>query len=94
MLCELLVFCDAVVDWFVVAFEFTRRSLPLPLAPTFVETPVAALGLTIWVGFVCEAWLASVLCDEVVCADAAVLSAAKTAAAMRDCFRIMVRVPY
>jgi hypothetical protein len=46
MPCVLFVFCDALVDWLVVALEFIRVLLPLPLTSTFDCTPVAALGLT------------------------------------------------
>src|SRR5215210_1800854 len=90
MPCLTLVFCDAEVDWFVVALAPIRALLLLPLTPTFDSTPVAALGATICVGFVCEDWLASVRWLAV-CAPAALLNAAKTAAAMtdRDLFLIM-----
>src|SRR4051812_24877119 len=66
-----------------------RTLLPLPLTPTFDSTPVAALGLTTCVGFVCDDWLAPVDCR--VCAGAAVVRAASTAAAtmLREFCRIM-----
>ena len=60
MPCVLPVFCEAEVDWFVVALEFMRTLLPLPLTPTSDCTPVAALGATTCSGLVCEAWLAPV----------------------------------
>jgi hypothetical protein len=57
--------------------------LLLPLTPTLDWTPVAALGSTICVGFVCAAWPAFV--DWLaVCAPAAVVKAARTAAAITD----------
>jgi hypothetical protein len=40
------VFCEAEVDWLVVALEFMRMLLLLPLALTLDSTPVAALGFT------------------------------------------------
>src|SRR5688572_10232269 len=95
MSCVTFVFCDAVVDWLVVALAPIRALLLLPLTPTFDSTPVAALGAMICVGFVCEAWLALVDWLAVVCATAAVLKAARTAAAMtdRELFLIMVASP-
>src|SRR5918993_5505869 len=87
--CVFAVFCDAEVDWLVVALEFMRTLLLSPRTPMSDCTPVAALGFTDWIGFVCALWLAPV--DWVLlCATAAVLRAAKTAAAitLRDLFRI------
>src|SRR3954471_23164205 len=86
--CVLPVFCEAEVDWLVVAFEFMRTELLLPLKPRSDSTPVAAFGFTDWIGLVCALWLASVAWRGPVCATAAVLKAAKTAAAITlvDCF--------
>jgi len=46
MPCVLPVFWDAVVDWLVVALEFMRVLLLLPLMLRSDCTPVAALGAT------------------------------------------------
>src|SRR5688572_6835530 len=53
MACVLPVFCDAEVDWFVVAFEFMRARLLSPRMFAFEETPVAAFGFTYCSGLVC-----------------------------------------
>ena len=62
MPCVLPVFCDALVDWFVVALESMRALLLSPRKRALDDTPVAALGFTNCSGLVCEAWLASVRC--------------------------------
>src|SRR3954470_11744723 len=58
--CVLPVFCDAPVDWFVVACESMKMVLWLPRNCAFASTPVAALGFTDCDGLVCEAWLPDV----------------------------------
>ena len=58
--CVLFVFCDAVVDWFVVARLSLKTELWLPRILVFESMPVAALGFTYCSGLVCCAWLAPV----------------------------------
>src|SRR4051794_27660009 len=62
MPCVLPVFCDALVDWFVVAPELIRALLLSPRKSALLDTPVAAFGFTYCSGFVCELWLVSVRC--------------------------------
>ena len=62
MPCVLPVFCDAEVDWFVVALEFMRALLLLPRICAPDCTPVAAFGFTYCSGLVCALWLAPVAC--------------------------------
>jgi len=62
MPCVLPVFCDAEVDWLVVALESMRTLLPSPLTRAPDCTPVAAFGFTYCSGLVCDAWLAPVAC--------------------------------
>src|SRR5688572_15678832 len=72
-----------------------RTLLLSPRTPTSLCTPVAAFGFTDWIGLVCALWLAPVDWRGAVCATAAVVRAAKTAAAitLMDCLRIMCATP-